>query len=356
MFAENENFNLGAIGDIQERKWNKVRHPFVGGIELTPYCNLKCVHCYLQDFEKSVLLSTVQIKKIIDKIYDAGVLFLYFTGGEIFTRKDFLDVYIYAKKKGFIIELLTNGSLIDDTAIGVFNKYPPASVSISMYGKDENSYKRVTGMDGIYEKVIHTFDMLAKNQIHFEIKYIGMKENEDDFFEVKKIAEKYGAAFSYAMELFPTLKGNSCTKKHMMELEKIIEIESEYDVKRKEIEYQAKIENPFGDREEVPLYLCDMAVSNFLIDYRGYINPCHKCRIEKWNLLTVDLKTAWDDFGNIRKIRTASYNKCIKCKYVMMCSPCVLVNYLSTGDYNVPPDTVCKLTHMRVKMIEDCSK
>lgn len=351
MFAENENFKFGTIGDIQENVWNKVRHPYVGGIELTPYCNLQCVHCYLQDFKKKDLLSTSQIKLMIDKLFDAGVLFLYFTGGEIFTRKDFLEIYVYAKKKGFIIELLTNGTLIDERVLEVFNEYPPASVSISMYGKNEESYKRVTGISGVYEKVIHTFDMLKENQIHFEIKYIGMEENEDDFFSVKKIAENYNAVFSYTMELFPTLNGNNCTKNHMIELEKIVDIEKTYEVKRKEIEYQTTIENPFLGRKEVPLYLCDMAVSNFLIDYRGYINPCHKCRMEKWNLLNCSLKEAWDDFGNIRKQKAATYNKCIQCKYIMMCSPCVLVNYLSTGDYNIPSDTVCKLTHMRVEMI-----
>ena len=123
----------------------------MGGIELTPYCNLRCVHCYLQDQINESLLSTEEIKKILDMLCTAGVLFLYFTGGEIFTRPDFLDIYVYAKKKGFIIELLTNGTLIDNKVIEIFNKYPPASVSISMYGKDEDSYYRVTKQKGMYK-------------------------------------------------------------------------------------------------------------------------------------------------------------------------------------------------------------
>lgn len=93
-----------SIEQIRESLWIPKRHPHVGGIELTPYCNLRCVHCYLQDQEKSTLLSTEEVELIIDKIFDAGVLFLYFTGGEIFTRPDFLDIYIYAKKR----DLLSN--------------------------------------------------------------------------------------------------------------------------------------------------------------------------------------------------------------------------------------------------------
>lgn len=96
-----------------------------------------------------------------------------------------------------------------------------------------------------------------------------------------------------------------------------------------------------------------MAISNFLIDYQGYLNPCHKCRFKKWNLLECDFKTAWDEYAFLLKEKASPNNKCLKCKYLMMCSPCVQVNFLSTGDYNVPADTVCQLTHLRVKMCEE---
>ena len=351
MFAEESCIRQdSSIERIREEFWIKNRHPHVGGIELTPYFNLRCVHCYLQDQEKKTLLSTEEVKHIIDKLFEEGVLFLYFTGGEIFTRPDFLDIYIYAKKKGFIVELLTNGTLIDSKVIQVFNLFPPASVSISMYGKDEESYYRVTGQRGMYARVINTFNLLAQNSIHFEIKYIGMQENQDDYFAIHDLAKSYGAEFSYSMELFPTLNGNGCTKKHMISLEKIIELESKMPGKKEEYKRLLEIPNPFSNREEVPLYLCDMAISNFLVDYQGYLNPCHKCRIKKWNLLTDDFKKSWDDYEKLLKKRASKNNRCLKCKYLMMCSPCVLVSYLSTGDYNTPSDTVCKLTHLRVNM------
>lgn len=339
-----------SIERIREEFWIKNRHPHVGGIELTPYCNLQCIHCYLQDQEKQALLSTAEVKYIIDKLFDAGVLFLYFTGGEIFTRPDFFEIYIYAKQKGFIVELLTNGTLINSEAIEIFNQFPPASISISMYGKDEESYYRVTGQNGMYNRVINTFNLLSKNSIHFEIKYIGMQENQDDYPAIHSLAERYEAEFSYSMELFPTLNGNGCTKSHMISLEKIIGIESKMPGKKEEYKRLSEIQNPFVGKEEVPLYLCDMAISNFLVDYQGYLNPCHKCRFKKWNLLSDNFKTAWDDYASLLKERASKNNKCLKCKYLMMCSPCVVVNYLSTGDYNTPADTVCQLTHLRVNM------
>ena len=60
--------------------------------------------------------------------------------------------------------------------------------------------------------------------------------------------------------------------------------------------------------------------------------------MKKWNLLTDDFETAWNDYASLLKERASKNNKCLKCKYLMMCSPCVVVNYLSTGDYNKPAE------------------
>lgn len=341
--------SLCSIESYEEKYWRQKRHPYVGGIELTPYCNLDCVHCYLQDSVKGKIMTTSEIKVIIEKLYDAGVLFLYFTGGEIFTREDFLEIYIYAKKKGFIIELLTNGTLITPEIVKVFDMYPPASVNISVYGKNEATYKKVTGHQGMFEQVMDAICLLRNHGIHLEVKYIGMKENLEDYDGVKRIAQKYGAVFSDSMELFPTLSGNNCTKEHMIPLEKVIEIESKQDEKKEMYYRLSNIPNTYAGKKDVPLYLCDMAISNFLVDYQGFLNPCHKCRTKKWNLLVDDFQEAWDDFGKLRLMKVSEDYKCINCKYLMMCSPCVMVNYLTTGSYTTPPDTVCKLTNMRVK-------
>ena len=348
MNEKSEN-SLSSMESIESTYWRKKRHPYVGGIEITPFCNLNCVHCYLQDYNKDELMSTDEIKLIIDKLYNKGVLFLYFTGGEIFTRRDFMDIYMYAKTKGFIIELLTNATLITQEIVEIFNNYPPASVNISVYGRDEATYKKVTGQSGMYQKVMNSIKLLHNQGIHLELKYIGMLENQDDYQYVKNLAKQYNAVFSDSMELFPTLKGNKCTKNHMIPIDKIIEIEEGQPEKVEMYKNLINIENPYKGKTEIPLFSCDMAVSNFLIDYKGYLNPCHKCRIYKWNLLTCDFDEAWDDFGSLREIRISTENKCAKCKYLMMCSPCVMVNYLSTGSYTTAPETVCKLTYKRVE-------
>ena len=102
-----------------ERFWEPIRNkiqakriPVSGTIEPTLRCNLRCVHCYIpHDFiEKE--LSYGEWCQVLDEIVTEGCLWLLITGGEPFIRDDILDIYTYAKKKGMIITLFTNGTLI----------------------------------------------------------------------------------------------------------------------------------------------------------------------------------------------------------------------------------------------------
>ena len=96
---------------VHERLSGK-RVPFGGAIEITRRCNNRCVHCYnnLLINDQAVRNSELSYDehcRILDEITAAGCLWLLFTGGEIFVRRDFLDIYAYAKQKGLLITLFS---------------------------------------------------------------------------------------------------------------------------------------------------------------------------------------------------------------------------------------------------------
>src|SRR3977135_1746814 len=93
------------------------RVPLNGTIEVSRRCPLTCLHCYnnlpMNDREaRDRELDYDEHCRLLDELADAGCLWILYTGGEIFARRDFLDIYTYAKKKGFIITLFTNGTLV----------------------------------------------------------------------------------------------------------------------------------------------------------------------------------------------------------------------------------------------------
>jgi len=74
-----------------------------------------------------------------------GVLKVLLTGGEVLLRQDFSDIYTHMKKKGFLVSVFTNASLISQDHISLFKKYPPRNLEITVYGTSDSEYAKVTG-------------------------------------------------------------------------------------------------------------------------------------------------------------------------------------------------------------------
>lgn len=178
--ANNFCFKSDKMRNFTEKNFREVRAPFVCGIELTAKCNLKCIHCYAQNSRSHNDLTTSDVKNIIDTLISNNCIELYFTGGEVFTRNDFFEVFTYAKKKGVIITVLSNVTLLNEEHIDLFKKYPVALVSTTMYGYTEETYEKVTGVKGSFRKFMNGIELLHKNDIPFEIKYVGMRQNIQD--------------------------------------------------------------------------------------------------------------------------------------------------------------------------------
>lgn len=60
-----------------KKKWIYDRKPFSILFELTPKCNMNCIHCYLHNNHMEEQLST---RQIIDILYEKCILFLTLTG------------------------------------------------------------------------------------------------------------------------------------------------------------------------------------------------------------------------------------------------------------------------------------
>jgi MoaA/NifB/PqqE/SkfB family radical SAM enzyme len=92
------------------------RTPVEVSLEMTRRCALECQHCYnnlpMGDLAaRNRELSKQEYEAILNELAEMGVIWLLFAGSEIFARKDFLEIYTYAKQKGFLITLFTNGIL-----------------------------------------------------------------------------------------------------------------------------------------------------------------------------------------------------------------------------------------------------
>jgi MoaA/NifB/PqqE/SkfB family radical SAM enzyme len=115
--------------DVSLTEWGSLLKTQLGGrrcplgatFELTQRCNLNCVHCYINGSGglgsgNNQELSLDEINRILDQMAGAGVVNLLLTGGEVFLRLDFLDIYRYAKGLGMLVMVFTNSTLLTEQA------------------------------------------------------------------------------------------------------------------------------------------------------------------------------------------------------------------------------------------------
>ena len=148
-----DTLSYAAFSDSFQTRWSDLRVPLNGTIEVTRRCPLTCLHCYnnlpMNDREAGGQeLDYAGHCRLLDELADAGCLWLLYTGGEIFARRDFLDIYTYAKKKGFLITLFTNGTLVTERIADHLAEWRPFAIEITLYGLTKETYERLTGIPG----------------------------------------------------------------------------------------------------------------------------------------------------------------------------------------------------------------
>src|ERR1700736_1820230 len=171
-------------------------------IEIPHRCPLECQHCY-----NNLPMADVQARKneltfdehvkLLDELVAAGTLWILYSGGEIFARKDFLDIYTEAKKRGFLITLFTNGILINERIADHLVKYRPFSIEITLYGATRETYERLTQKKGSYDRCMRGIQLLLERNLPLKLKTVPTTINQHEVYEMKQLAESLGVPFKF---------------------------------------------------------------------------------------------------------------------------------------------------------------
>jgi radical SAM protein with 4Fe4S-binding SPASM domain len=344
-----ENFKIQVLDFATDKRsvWEKKHQLYSVIFEITPKCNFNCVHCYLHDHHCSEELSHNDIIRIIDILYEKEVLFLTLTGGEIFTRKDFLDIYLYAKKKGFIIELYTNGALLNDEIISVFKKYPPLLVDISLYGSCEETYKKVTGLSGAFDKVMSNIRSLITAGIRVSVKAPVLNLYYSELPKIKAIAETFGIPFRTGFEIFPTIDNDDSVQQYSVSLADSLSYEF------KEFERHPRTFGDDTDAEIVnllvdkPLFRCKLGRASCAIDFDGKMCPCMSFRHVGQKLTMGNFDELWGSFQQYPQMKASETYKCLSCEAYDFCDICPAMMQSVHGDLEYIDEHFCKSAKAR---------
>ena len=184
---------------IYSRLKLKIPPPIFAAWDITYKCNLNCFFCdrqtlYHDKMNKDLGLS--KAKKVADNLADADVMTLGITGGEPLLRNDLEELAKYAKDKGLIVTLSTNGTLITRSrAQRLVNSFH--SISVSLDGLSD-THDKIRGKKGTYDKAIRGLTHLTKTNpracaigVNFVLNKLNFQELPKVFDTVKNIGVNY---------------------------------------------------------------------------------------------------------------------------------------------------------------------
>jgi len=116
-------------------------------LELTYRCNLHCRHCYTDPYNSKDFfpreLTLDEIHRLLDEMQQVGIVWLNLTGGDIFMHPQFFEIYEAAYRKGFLLQLYTNGTLFTKATIERLQQMPPFTIDISCHSVTASLSSRV---------------------------------------------------------------------------------------------------------------------------------------------------------------------------------------------------------------------
>ena len=317
--------------------------PFTVHWELTYHCNLQCPHCYVVPQNSREELSFGEIAAILNLLKERGTLHVIFSGGEILTRKDFFTIAHHARKKGFALRLLTNGTLINERVADEIKDLHPLSVEISLYGSKPEIHDDITACPGSFERSLNALKLLNERGIRTIIKSLMMKQNVRDFQGIKELAREIGSQFLYDPIVIPRMDGS---------------IEPcRYRLGRKELHSllypQVKENGKDGDSREDDLS-CSAGLNAFSISPYGDVYPCAGFKESGGNLTKHSLSEIQHSpiFSSIRSITITDLRECKGCELIRYCARCPALAWMETGDLLGPSEANCVLAGV-IKSIID---
>jgi MoaA/NifB/PqqE/SkfB family radical SAM enzyme len=325
------------------------RIPIYGSIEITDRCNLQCVQCYIPMRNRKAATDGLTYNEttiLLDQIAQEGCLFLLITGGEPLLRKDFLDIYAYAKKSGFIINLFTNGTLLTPEIADFLEEWPPNVVEITLYGSTKETYERVTGVPGSFERCRMGINLLIERDVALNLKTTLTTLNKHELWDMKQIAMRLGLRYRFDGVLVPSLDHSKAPCDFRLSPEEIVKldlIDDQRNVGWKEVvsKYNRRL------IPEDSFYRCGAGVYSFHINSRGMLDMCIASQALSYDLRHGPFEKGWKRLCEIHSRKPSSKYVCGECDKAFLCTNCPPRAWIENRDEEAVVEYYCRIANLR---------
>jgi radical SAM protein with 4Fe4S-binding SPASM domain len=314
------------------------RVPLTVIFELTRRCNLRCRHCYIdQDEKRKPELSTAAVKRILRELAAAGTLNLVFTGGEIFLRRDLLELCRYARGFQFNLVLFTNGTLLTRRAAQRLAALGINDVEVSLYGR-EQVHESITREPGSFERTTQAVSLLTSAGIKATVKSPLMRLNFKEYHWLLSFAAEHGAVTQFDPTITAKDNGDRTFLGQRLNCGQLASLYSD-----------RKLYLPSKGRARVADddFICSAAVNLATVGHDGTLYPCLQLPLPLGDLQQRPFAELWRKenpaVAAYLAIGASDLEGCAGCRLLPLCQRCPGMAMIEDGSLTGPSKIACRI-------------
>ena len=330
---------MTALGEAVVERTMARAIPLSVHVDLTMACNERCVHCY-RVIEDRPELTTGELKALFADLARAGTLYLTFSGGEIFLRRDLFELIAEAKRLHFDLRLKTNALLLTAARARRLRDLGVRQVDVSIYSAEAAVHDAVTKIPGSLERSLIAIGHLREAGVHVKIACPLMRDTVSGYRGVRALAERLGVACGIDPMITAKNDGDRSTVPLRIgrgELARVLR------------EGAAEIE-PLpacapAARTDLDEVACGAGHNAAYVSSYGDVTPCVAMPVVCGNVRETPFAEIWADsrrMREVRAIRVRDLHTCAGCAASVFCTRCPGQALIEDGDLYGPSTAACE--------------
>jgi len=364
----------------------------------TNRCNLSCIHCHQNSGELAEReLTTEEAFKVIDRMCEAGISILTFSGGEPLVRSDLFDAIERADDAGILCTVASNGTLMTEHVVRDLKGSGVRRVEIGLDGCRAETHDFLRNTSGAFKATIQGIKNCV--EIGFDEVCATMTLHARNFSELRgtvELAEELGVNRFYLNRLIPAGRGKNVMSLDVTREQKTDALEYIYNkfydsvINGRGIQCYSRGMTYYGrlghERSNGTVFTVSEALSGYSrmwkekfgvgiskivrryasgfggcsagITYAGLtvggdLTPCVPAPMKVGNLLEEDLEDLWvkNELLNYIRSRDKLKGACGSCFYNTICGGCRYTAYVVNGDW-LGADPTCPFGPVATSLLQ----
>ena len=327
---------------------------------ITDRCNLRCTHCYQEDYSGFNELDLDGLKQVADEIIRTLSKWdkrgdIAITGGEPLLKEEMFPLIHYLESADEIssLDILSNGTLINDKILAQIQELTKLRcVQLSLEGASPESNDAIRGK-GTFQKVIKAIRLLRGGGISVNIMFTLQRRNVGDIASLIDLAVAEGISTLTIERFVPTGSGAKIREELLspQEINRVFDYISEraeQEINRggltsisrsRPLWVMCNSNKVFPDialsNKDTAGGICSIGLDGLCILPDATILPCRRLPIPIGNLKNDSLLKIWHTSDLLWEIadKRNLKGKCNSCEFITRCSGCRAMAYACTGDY-----------------------